>query len=106
MIRRPPRSTHTHSLFPYTTLVRSPPVLVCGKWSSRQCPAATDRAELRPSVGWWQGASPLRHWMPCRPHSLRFRSEEHTSELQSLMRILYAVLCSNTKKNTKIIHND
>src|SRR3546814_2721531 len=75
MIRRPPRSTRTDTLFPYTTLFRSsgpggrgPP----GVFSTR-----------------------------CR--ETRWRSEEHTSELQSLMRISYAVFClKKKKKNTKI----
>src|SRR3546814_3760197 len=81
MIRRPPRSTRTDTLFPYTTLFRSDP-----------CP----------------GPPKLRASRPCesripnpksRPHAThpRTRSEEHTSELQSLMRISYAVFCLKKK---------
>src|SRR3546814_8129518 len=71
MIRRPPRSTRTDTLFPYTTLFRSP----------------------------WERPSPSRStcvWS--RPPTRR--SEEHTSELQSLMRISYAVFCLKKKKIT------
>src|SRR3546814_7810495 len=68
MIRRPPRSTRTDTLCPYTTLFRSP----------RLEPAASG------SQGLWRAA---RHGR----HDHRPRSEEHTSELQSLMRISYAV---------------
>src|SRR3546814_5006206 len=68
MIRRPPRSTRTDTLFPYTTLFRS--MLECRRlWT--------------PST-------------PCVPAPIR--SEEHTSELQSLMRISYAVFCLNKKE--------
>src|SRR3546814_6110286 len=93
MIRRPPRSTRTDTLFPYTTLFRS------------NLPRKT--SEL-PSES---------HWMPRRPETLTaankshfpplyfvlYRSEEHTSELQSLMRISYAVFCLK-KKTTKQQH--
>src|SRR3546814_7535497 len=83
MIRRPPRSTRTDTLFPYTTLFRSPV-------------AAVDR----PPCLWRWRRRWRRHY---RAHSgdLRhsWRSEEHTSELQSLMRISYAVFCLK-KKNT------
>src|SRR3546814_12438816 len=71
MIRRPPRSTRTDTLFPYTTLFRS------------------------------------RDWRPDQPQQARTdrkvwgRSEEHTSELQSLMRISYAVFCLKKKKKKK-----
>src|SRR3546814_3644537 len=105
MIRRPPRSTRTDTLFPYTTLFRSP-----------------ERAE--PRAG--QEASPLCHQGAQPPgdrdgRSRRragtaakaadaatsacgtdWRSEEHTSELQSLMRISYAVFCLKKKKKQKI----
>src|SRR3546814_4678469 len=86
MIRRPPRSTRTDTLFPYTTLFRS---RLIGRQSLRP---ERDRA--------------------CAPDQARKqeqrRSEEHTSELQSLMRISYAVFClkkkkmkTNKKKKTK-----
>src|SRR3546814_961461 len=85
MIRRPPRSTRTDTLFPYTTLFRSnssPPFA---------CKAAATRM-ARPGA-----ASACAS---CAASALRFsacRSEEHTSELQSLMRISYAVFCLKKK---------
>src|SRR3546814_10250199 len=78
MIRRPPRSTRTDTLFPYTTLFRS---------SATRC--ARSRRKPRRS----SRAARLHRAAPCR-------SEEHTSELQSLMRISYAVFCLK-KKNKK-----
>src|SRR3546814_17865445 len=73
MIRRPPRSTRTDTLFPYTTLFRSD-------------------APHRPAP-----ALPAR-WISCARSVCFRRSEEHTSELQSLMRISYAVFCLKKKK--------
>src|SRR3546814_16912419 len=86
MIRRPPRSTRTDTLFPYTTLFRS----------ARRARGAT---EWRTSGGC---AGRGRHEPPSRGRSTRgpSRSEEHTSELQSLMRISYAVFCLKKKKHT------
>src|SRR3546814_1742012 len=79
MIRRPPRSTRTDTLFPYTTLFRS-----------RGRSPRTD-----PSFG----CPPTAAFSPCLPHERgTCRSEEHTSELQSLMRISYAVFCLKKKK--------
>src|SRR3546814_6834901 len=77
MIRRPPRSTRTDTLFPYTTLFRSRLVAAVSGW----CVNATSRT-----------ASPRD------PGCGAERSEEHTSELQSLMRISYAVFCLKKKK--------
>src|SRR3546814_15403163 len=77
MIRRPPRSTRTDTLFPYTTLFRS----------TRAMPFAGFRE--------FTGRSPSP-----RPPISSQRSEEHTSELQSLMRISYAVFCLKKKKIT------
>src|SRR3546814_6412134 len=81
MIRRPPRSTRTDTLFPYTTLFRS---LAAGQKRSARTHTGTRRS------------IPARH-LSCRCPASR-RSEEHTSELQSLMRISYAVLCLKKKK--------
>src|SRR3546814_6284707 len=91
MIRRPPRTTRTDTLFPYTTLFRSVR-LGCSP---------------RYSASWpHDPAGPSRSNMPLkandRPHrsktaSRRARSEEHTSELQSLMRNSYAVFCLKKK---------
>src|SRR3546814_18250399 len=85
MIRRPPRSTRTDTLFPYTTLFRS-------------------GAGCRPGRSVYAEALPCRKprtaWLTKRgilPVSSG-RSEEHTSELQSLMRISYAVFCLKKKK--------
>src|SRR3546814_2549278 len=74
MIRRPPRSTRTDTLFPYTTLFRSQKGLA----------AATER------YAWLDGDNACALG----------RSEEHTSELQSLMRISYAVFCLKKKKKS------
>src|SRR3546814_4597014 len=99
MIRRPPRSTRTDALFPYTTLFRSPRRLGV----ARRCAAL--RVVERPRGGGGSGAQADRarsspHRLRARPRRLPFRSEEHTSELQSLMRISYAVFCLKKKKIT------
>src|SRR3546814_2673566 len=96
MIRRPPRSTRTDTLFPYTTLFRSlgdrhgRHAGARGEEPALQHPRrrAVARAERQPR-------RPPAH----PPHLLGGRSEEHTSELQSLMRISYAVFCLKKKKN-------
>src|SRR3546814_985590 len=100
MIRRPPRSTRTDTLFPYTTLFRS------------QCPVGRPRDRRRVGDRLWH-----RHWCAAAVHDARAghgalrrrlhgdvaipRSEEHTSELQSLMRISYAVFCLKKKNTTQ-----
>src|SRR3546814_4474753 len=93
MIRRPPRSTRTDTLFPYTTLFRS-----CGNAADGH---GGRRLRLRRHVA--------RGLLCLRRHDSRFdrgvRSEEHTSELQSLMRISYAVFCLKKKNKTKITTN-
>src|SRR3546814_1918729 len=86
MIRRPPRSTRTDTLFPYTTLFRSP--TGAGREGGfnrgyRRCPAPDADLRFRPNR---------------QARRVRDRSEEHTSELQSLMRISYAVFCLKKKK--------
>src|SRR3546814_5567268 len=92
MIRRPPRSTRTDTLFPYTTLFRSS--LVIFRRSDRQDAAWRLIAYLsRPDIQ--RRLYALTGDLPSR----RSRSEEHTSELQSLMRTSYAVFC--LKKKTK-----
>src|SRR3546814_8821789 len=102
IIRRPPRSTRTDTLFPYTTLFRSQPAERHGQ--DRQGHRVRQR---RQGGGGPRGR--CRRGRRRRPdreggrrlHRLRRgRSEEHTSELQSLMRISYAVFCL-TKKNKK-----
>src|SRR3546814_1088562 len=106
MIRRPPRSTRTDTLFPYTTLFRSPPDrnvrrrsalghLALRRLTPSIWPVRRARHDETPSTG----RAGCRRAPPC-PRS--WRSEEHTSELQSLMRISYAVFCLKKKK----IHKD
>src|SRR3546814_15504082 len=96
MIRRPPRSTRTDTLFPYTTLFRSLRALKseCPILSRKGSKATRRRRQAHPC---W-----ARLWNCCGPES---RSEEHTSELQSLMRISYAVFCLKKKKNKTYIHH-
>src|SRR3546814_8385562 len=105
MRRRPPRSTRTDTLFPYTTLFRSLPPA-----RDRTTRAAGRLAQSDPRAGQCQRHShPVSgcHWRPLsrRLHAYggsghwRDRSEEHTSELQSLMRISYAVFCLKKKKH-------
>src|SRR3546814_3432475 len=89
IIRRPTRSTRTDTLFPYTTLFRySQP-------SPENASGNGNGDEEDPQDGWPQRAGQDVH----RRRAGRDRSEEHTSELQSLMRISYAVFCLK-KKNT------
>src|SRR3546814_10561309 len=92
MIRRPPRSTRTDTLFPYTTLFRSP----AAPSRPQLCDTAIDSADgLRRAA-----TRCLRSPCQQRRHQPRIRrSEEHTSELQSLMRISYAVFCLKKKKH-------
>src|SRR3546814_7870720 len=107
MIRRPPRSTRTDTLFPYTTLFRSQggQIMTQDRGVGRQCrpEAPQDREPCRHRTG---GPGRLHgfgaldgrknfvgRWNP--------RSEEHTSELQSLMSISYAVFCLKKKKIKK-----
>src|SRR3546814_7937980 len=87
MNRRPPRSTRTDTLFPYTTLFRSPGDGVRLRFEGRH--------RVRGGDGAGRCAGVIRG--PPDPLE-RGRSEEHTSELQSLMRISYAVFCLNKKK--------
>src|SRR3546814_7716121 len=93
MIRRPPRSTRTDTLFPYTTLFRS---TISAR--TRPCSMRSLRSEML--IGRGKRKLPLARPKQ-RPESRR--SEEHTSELQSLMRISYAVFC--LKKKTKNNNN-
>src|SRR3546814_6545267 len=93
MIRRPPRSTRTDSLFPYTTLFRSS-VEYTFEGESAHAAAAPWRGRSA-----LDGAIAMANGWEMRREHLR-RSEEHTSELQSLMRISYAVFCLKKKKNT------
>src|SRR3546814_10334595 len=90
LIRRPPRSTRTDTLFPYTTLFRSiaraADMRTLSRGEAKGAQGGKCRLVLDANGG---GFEPLRGG----------RSEEHTSELQSLMRISYAVFCLKKKKN-------
>src|SRR3546814_6699392 len=86
-IRRPPRSTRTDTLFPYTTLFRSPDPGLLFTTSLTFAVTIGDQVGLKATH---QAGVPL--------HAEPRRSEEHTSELQSLMRISYAVFCLKKKK--------
>src|SRR3546814_1110509 len=105
MIRRPPRSTRTDTLFPYTTLFRSRQLLTPGE--IMQLPPTDEivMAAGTPPIR----AKKARYYEDARfkerilpPPELARRSEEHTSELQSLMRISYAVFCLKKKTKTTI----
>src|SRR3546814_7919409 len=108
MIRRPPRSTRTDTLFPYTTLFRSAPDTsqsslhwaqpidrsVSGNRSPRPQPTNVLEIAFAGTI--------VAH---ASRSTITWRSEEHTSELQSLMRISYAVFCLKKKnENTKQSH--
>src|SRR3546814_3171043 len=89
MIRRPPRSTRTDTLFPYTTLFRSRRQALRRSRSCALLSAPHSRGRGRTQGG-----------------KARSRSEEHTSELQSLMRISYAVFCLKKKNKTHLNSKD
>src|SRR3546814_9090058 len=102
MIRRPPRSTRTDTLFPYTTLFRSASGFVIVQ--EGQVAVVTKFGKytktLQPGLQW-------RLPYPIENHQTVniSRSEEHTSELQSLMRISYAVFCLKKKKQYRLKHD-
>src|SRR3546814_8824706 len=93
MILRPPRSTRTDTLFPYTTLFRS-------LQSPRRAHPVGRRGAGDAGRRGHPAGLPDRAAQGGQRHAARDRSEEHTSELQSLMRISYAVFCLK-KKNIK-----
>src|SRR3546814_2818260 len=115
MIRRPPRSTRTDTLFPYTTLFRST------EGERQDCGRGVEALQTHPSSRRYAqryntaATDPLRvsrrqFFHPRLPLSGQpdrrlcpIRSEEHTSDLQSLMRISYAVFCLKKKNNTSKI---
>src|SRR3546814_8498434 len=107
MIRRPPKSTPPYTLLPYTTLFRSGTIALTGDQEVAAALARSMTAELTLSP--WSlltdidtvgVASQLADLDPARLHHHE-RSEEHTSELQSLMRISYAVFCLKKKNHTQ-----
>src|SRR3546814_2109874 len=111
MIRRPPRSTRTDTLFPYTTLFRSEWLRPCTPEHRVRIQVVVLRLRLRgerdtermePDRARLAGRSIQA--APDRSGEGLARSEEHTSELQSLMRISYAVFCLKKKKrHTRIV---
>src|SRR3546814_1396863 len=108
MIRRPPRSTRTDTLFPYTTLFRSPLERLpetpddTVAFSLVLDPGELQRGEYELSIDIVKEG---QFWLADKGAAPR-RSEEHTSELQSLMRISYAVFCLKKKrtKNQIMVH--
>src|SRR3546814_5952696 len=97
MIRRPPRSTRTDTLFPYTTLCRSPATRSSNAYT---CCIAGER----PSIMMGGGDGNDSGIGGGAATTMSGRSEEHTSELQSLMRTSYAVFCLKKKKQHEINH--
>src|SRR3546814_7301733 len=103
IIRRPPRSTRTDTLFPYTTLFRSYWLMaaICPGSAIRINTASTQGLSETMRCGLAAAATDCGNTQRiAKARYLKNRSEEHTSELQSLMRISYAVFCLK-KKNTK-----
>src|SRR3546814_961138 len=102
MIRRPPRSTRTDTLFPYTTLFRSAEDQLFVDWVVAGSQPGTTFVLCSDGINKEMSDSELHE--QCRvhpqPQDLVERSEEHTSELQSLMRISYAVFCLKKKTTT------
>src|SRR3546814_6099025 len=112
MIRRPPRSTRTDTLFPYTTLFRSPDGASPARLQrlgaayaqgdravervEAQCAGTPCGLDHRGACG--GGGAAVARGRHADPGTRSDRSEEHTSELQSLMRTSYAVFCLNKKK--------
>src|SRR3546814_10802848 len=102
MIRRPPRSTRTDTLFPYTTLVRSAvlemPRSECDEDPDRTCSSGIHFCSIDYLKKGPVGSSDDPVMIVKIDPADVTRSEEHTSELQSLMRISYAVFCLKKKK--------
>src|SRR3546814_8390662 len=109
MSRRPPRATRTDTLFPYTTLFRSfgrRSYNISSRCFRRLASAAKQRIDRTHHDDDDRSAgcrAPIDR-PAARHRRLAARSEEHTSELQSLMRISYAVFCLKKKKQTTTLH--
>src|SRR3546814_8935359 len=129
MIRRPPRSTRTDTLFPYTTLFRSGELRIKGRAQRQNGTGSFHRASAiqrhgktkyvsgAESPGGCRGRPECLHYQGTNLHPCFLsqdasgpcpgsRSEEHTSELQSLMRISYAVFCLKKKKKSHNTDHD
>src|SRR3546814_5834121 len=107
MIRRPPRSTRTDTLFPYTTLFRSVQQQSGNRLVDANSGLQVSRYDA-PDRAANDGRQPhQREQQPAQAQVMGGRSEEHASELQSLMRISYAVFClkKKTKQNNKVVIN-
>src|SRR3546814_5725380 len=108
MIRRPPRSTRTDTLFPYTTLFRSPRPRASG-YAPNPIEARVPTLDPTQTAGFLHTRDTpavLRSTAPIEGSRREpGRSEEHTSELQSLMRISYAVFCLKKKIQQTTNHN-
>src|SRR3546814_2385772 len=100
MIRLPPRSTRTDTLFPYTTLFRSHRLESSFNRVALHGLPKTVATTMTANIVWVAAIAPLG---PIRSHG---RSEEHTSELQSLMRISYAVICLKKKNNITTVNTN
>src|SRR3546814_9702784 len=111
MFRRPPRSTRTDTLFPYTTLFRSGPFFLQRLKKNSASTSSAPTEKLRSPL-WlrgfvrnnFQSRRPPTHSPSISSTQAGTRSEEHTSELQSLMRISYAVFCLKKKKQENNKH--
>src|SRR3546814_1851791 len=106
MLRLPPRSTRTDTLFPYTTLFRALVRITYTPAKTAETTVAligkgitfdTGGVSIKPAQGMWEMKSDMAG---AAAVASVMRSEEHTSELQSLMRISYAVFCLKQTKNT------
>src|SRR3546814_9241191 len=120
MIRRPPRSTRTDTLFPYTTLFRSnerkpkseaaedaphqdaPSEPTAAEEATPATEAAPAEAAATDDAAPAEAPAPEAEAAPAEAPAEAERSEEHTSELQSLMRLPYAVFCLKKKKHTSV----
>src|SRR3546814_10301170 len=111
MIVRPPRSTRTDTFFPYTTLHNEPSRSIPTGYEYRGGPERSDDcmaphlADVFPHQRRCRRSAAV-HARGAKPLQRRRRSEEHTSELQSLMRISYAVFCLKKKKQNNRTDRD
>src|SRR3546814_5297335 len=102
MLRRPPRSTRTDTLFPYTTLFRSHASAISSASAAERGATPTPIVVSAPTVR--PTPTPLPDYCDPAYPDFCIRSEEHTSELQSLMRISYAVFCLKKKHKNRDHH--